>query len=137
MYSLNGDWSAKTLHGAQFVCGYCGSVTASNQGFFNQIKNYHHTKYKHFIYICSFCNLPTFFEYFGTDCQKQTPAPMIGRTVKHLPKDVEKVYNEARDCTSVGAYTAAVMLCRKLLMHIAVEQGAEEGKSFKHYVDFW
>ena len=28
------------------------------------------------------------------------------------------------------------MLCRKILMHVAVEKGAEENKSFKHYVDW-
>ena len=29
-------------------------------------------------------------------------------------------WNEARDCISVGANTAAVMICRKLLFHVAV-----------------
>jgi hypothetical protein len=33
------------------------------------------------------------------------------------------VWNEARDCLAVGANTAAVMLCRKLLFHIAVSHG--------------
>ena len=28
------------------------------------------------------------------------------------------------------------MVCRKLLMHIAVEEGADEDKSFKYYVDW-
>ena len=28
------------------------------------------------------------------------------------------------------------MVCRKLLMHIAVEEGANEDKSFKYYVDW-
>lgn len=37
---------------------------------------------------------------------------------------------------SVSAYTTAVMACRKLLMHIAVEKGAEPNKSFNHYVDW-
>lgn len=37
---------------------------------------------------------------------------------------------------SVSAYNTAVMACRKLLMHIAVEKGAPEGQSFKQYVDW-
>lgn len=36
----------------------------------------------------------------------------------------------------MGAYTAAVLAGRKLLMHIAVSQGAEPGKSFLFYVDY-
>jgi hypothetical protein len=35
--------------------------------------------------------------------------------------DVEAtVWNEVRECLAVGAYTAAVMMCRKLLLHVAV-----------------
>ena len=33
------------------------------------------------------------------------------------------VWNEARSCLAVGANTAAVMMCRKLLFHIAVAHG--------------
>ena len=36
----------------------------------------------------------------------------------------------------VNAFTASVMCCRKLLMHIAVSEGAEENKSFAHYVRY-
>lgn len=36
------------------------------------------------------------------------------------------VWNEVRDCLAVGANTAAVMLARKLLLHIAVAQGLPE-----------
>jgi hypothetical protein len=32
-------------------------------------------------------------------------------------------WSEIRDCLPVGAHTAAVMLCRKLLLHIAVAHG--------------
>ena len=46
------------------------------------------------------------------------------------------MYNEARDCTGAGAYTACVLSCRKLLMHIAVEQGAETNKNFVYYIDY-
>ena len=33
-----------------------------------------------------------------------------------------------------STYTCAVLACRKLLMHIAVEKGAQEGKRFVEYV---
>ena len=35
---------------------------------------------------------------------------------------------------SVNAFTAAVMTCRKVLMNVAVSEGAKPGKSFATYV---
>ena len=50
--------------------------------------------------------------------------PMLPLRVPAGVSGVElEVWNEARECLGVGAYTAAVMLCRKLLMHIAVANG--------------
>lgn len=40
-----------------------------------------------------------------------------------LPKVEAEAWAEVRACLSVGAYTASVMLCRKLLMHVAVGDG--------------
>lgn len=40
-----------------------------------------------------------------------------------LPADGGTVWGEVRDCLGVGAYTSAVMMCRKLLMHVAVAHG--------------
>ncbi|MGI8910402.1 MAG: DUF4145 domain-containing protein [Rubrobacteraceae bacterium] len=46
------------------------------------------------------------------------------------------MYDEARNCMKVNAYTAAVMCCRKLLMNVAVALGADEGKTFWQYVEY-
>jgi len=64
------------------------------------------------------------------------PSPAFGKAVQHLPNDIGALYNEARDCTGVGAFTAAVLACRKILMHIAVEKKAKEGESFLDYVNY-
>lgn len=61
---------------------------------------------------------------------------MLGRDIKSLKDDIEHIYAEARASTKVGAYTACVLLCRKLLMHIAVEKGAQPGLGFVEYVDY-
>lgn len=37
--------------------------------------------------------------------------------------DVLQVWEEARQCLGIGAYCAAVMMCRKLLLHVAVSHG--------------
>jgi hypothetical protein len=49
---------------------------------------------------------------------------------------VKSLYDEARRCTGSGAYTSAVLACRKLLMHIAVSKGAKEGQKFIEYVQY-
>ena len=61
----------------------------------------------------------------------QHPSAPAGAFVGHLPQDVESSWQEARRSYAVGAYTAAVLMCRKLLMHMAVDHaGAKEGEYF-------
>jgi hypothetical protein len=45
------------------------------------------------------------------------------RQPRGLPEVDQQIWEEARSCLSVGANAAAVMLCRKLLFHIAVANG--------------
>jgi hypothetical protein len=37
---------------------------------------------------------------------------------------------------TVNSFTSAVLTCRKLLMHIAVEKGAPTGQNFLEYVEY-
>lgn len=119
----------------RFRCGYCGSITSSVQGM--QLRNranggrddYRHEN--HGIYICTHCNMPTFLW-----ADKQVPGNRYGSEVNHLPKLLNDVYDEARSSYSSGAYTGTVLLCRKLLMHIAVELGAKENLRFIEYVNY-
>lgn len=118
------DWrSAADIESRAYTCGYCGKVAGSNKGY--QVPNYAHR-----IYICSYCSKPTYF-----DGDAQVPGFVYGNDVEHLPKGIEALYREARNCMAVPAYTAAVLLCRKLLMNIAVSEGAKEGKTFVAYVE--
>ena len=64
------------------------------------------------------------------------PGHLFGPDIKGLPEEVEKAYDEARQCMKVNACTAAELICRKLLMYIAVQKGADEGKSFTSYLTF-
>lgn len=52
-----------------------------------------------------------------------SPASMPLDTPKILTGDDLTAWNEVRACLSAGAYTAALMMCRKLLFHIAVAHG--------------
>jgi hypothetical protein len=66
----------------------------------------------------------------------QVPGFPLAEAIARLPKDVEAIYNEARHSTTVNAYTAAALCCRKLLMHVAVSNGAAAGETFASYVDW-
>lgn len=109
-----------------YICGYCGHEVGPNQGYYVQ------QKHDHRIYICTYCNRPTYFEPEG----EQFPGVPYGLEVQHLPDEVERLYNEARRAMSVNAFTAAVMACRKVLMNVAVQEGADEGQNFATYVNW-
>ena len=123
---LSGDW--KNLQGIpkkQFVCGHCGSLVGQQHG-------YGSGNAEAQIYICTFCNRPTFFER-----GEATPGAPFGEAVRHVGDEgVLALYEEARRCTATNAHTAAVLACRKILMHVAVSKGADEHKTFKEYVEY-
>ena len=108
-----------------YRCGFCGHGVASATGYPDKASS------NRVIRICPHCENPTFF---GNGVQVPKVAP--GNEVAYLPESVNQLYKEARNCVSVQAYTSSVLSCRKLLMNIAVSQGAEEGKNFFHYVEF-
>lgn len=135
------DWSNSTrLPSKHYVCGHCGESLASNLGFMG-ISPQTKQAIGH-IYICHFCERPTFIYGYPPDLPEemqrtvQVPGSSFGDAVEHLPPKVGPLYEEIRNCMKVDAHTCAVLACRKLLMHIAVEKGAEEGKSFAEYVTF-
>lgn len=64
------------------------------------------------------------------------PVAPAGGNVAALPDDVAQAWREARTAHAVAAYTASEMMCRKILMHVAVDvAGRPPGESFVQYVD--
>jgi hypothetical protein len=64
------------------------------------------------------------------------PIAPAGRLIAGLPIDVETAWREARISHAVGAYTASEIMCRKILMHVAVDVAASpHGRSFLEYVE--
>ncbi|MBX3050717.1 MAG: DUF4145 domain-containing protein [Caldilineaceae bacterium] len=116
----------------RFKCGYCNDDASVREGYKTDAGA---SDFNPLIYICGGCNRPNYFE-GPISSRKQTPAPRLGREVEGLPAPVASIYDEARRCTGAGAYTACVLACRKLLMHLAAEQGAEDGLTFIKYVEF-
>lgn len=119
----------------QYKCGFCKRDVGSDKGFRYTGKTMDHCEdIKAYIYLCPICFNPTFFDKYK---KFQLPGIWIGENIDYINNaEVQLAYSESRNCFSVGAYTASAMLCRKLLMNIAVEKGANEGLFFKEYVEY-
>lgn len=123
--------NAQTLQADKYQCGHCDTLMSTDEGYVHP-GSVGVSGFDGEIRICSNCHLPTFF---GDQCGR-SPGALFGKEVKNLPENVAAIYREARLCTGAGAHTASVLACRKLLMHIAVNKGAKEGKSFQSYVEY-
>lgn len=118
------NWRPSTdLRPRNFTCGYCGTLVGSRVGATTEANN------TFLIYSCPHCSRPTFFE-----AERQFPGPAYGAEVRHLPEDVGRLFREIRDGMAAGVHTAVVLACRKLLMHVAVANGAPPNLSFMEYV---
>lgn len=118
------SWHGKSnISSLEFTCGHCGKLVASSMGYTGG----NHRK----IYICPHCDEATYM------CEGRViPGPLPGASVMHVPVEVNSLYNEARMCVSANCFTGSVLLSRKLLMNVAVAQGAEAGKTFISYVEY-
>jgi hypothetical protein len=84
------------------------------------------------IRICPDCKGPTLFTRSG----QRSPGTAPGKEVADVPEDVARLYKEARVSAGAGAHTASVLACRKILMHVAVAEGAKPGEDFIKYVEY-
>jgi hypothetical protein len=122
------DWrNAEKVHSRAYICGYCGNRVGSDRGYFTNSLPPTDTS----IHICPHCSQASVF--LG---EHQFPAVSPGGSVASLPDDLEMLYNEARKAAGAGAFTASVLACRKLLMNVAVSQGADQGLAFIAYVEY-
>jgi hypothetical protein len=129
-YREHGEWRGfQGLGSHTFTCGFCSAYVSSINGY-AMVRHGTNTGIGA-IYICPGCGGPVFF--FGGE---QRPAPPFGKPVNAVPPGLNSLYEEARRCTSASCNTAAVRICRKMLMNIAVTQGAAAGLKFIEYVDF-
>ncbi len=123
----------------EFRCGHCGTptsgaiVTSATQsgrpsGGTSEIQ---------FVVACSHCYGLSI--YFGGDPKspsRRYPAAPAGREVEGLPDDVKDAWTEARAAYTAGAPTASEHMCRKILLHVAVERGADASSSFLSSVNY-
>ncbi|MBN8801221.1 MAG: DUF4145 domain-containing protein [Stenotrophomonas acidaminiphila] len=119
----------QSIGSKQFRCGYCGYNVANDKGYYStNVAGRLQTK----VCICPNCSSATFFD----ERDRQYPGVAPGNDVEHVPESLDSLYREARNCCAVSAFTASVLACRKMLMNIAVAQGAKEGLKFIEYVEY-
>ncbi|MEA2641071.1 MAG: hypothetical protein QOF51_2465 [Chloroflexota bacterium] len=123
----NGYVASPTMTGAfrPVTCGHCGrsvhaAVIADVEGIY--------------WLRCTHCHAGSVLHetHYGP---RQSPQPRPGEDVEGLPDDIRDAWDEARSCAGAAAHTATEMVCRKILMHIAVDKGDREGQSFASYID--
>jgi Domain of unknown function (DUF4145) len=112
-----------------YVCGFCDHFVSASQGFASQ-QRISDSATTGKIAICPQCDKPTFFH-----GDKVFPERRPGASVANVPESVSRLYDEARTCISISAFTASVLISRKVLMNLAVENGAGLGQSFLSYVE--
>jgi len=110
-----------------FTCWNCNNQVASDKGY-----KTHNDNLRKKIYLCPHCHAPNVFDVAG----KSILSPLPGKEIKKLPENIKNVYDEVRKCMQSNSFTGAVMLMRKIIMNIAVHEGAEKNKRFAEYVDY-
>lgn len=125
-------YSHTTLPSVRITCGWCDSIISPNKGYFVK-SDYPNSPEVGYIYICPNCNQIILYKSFQN---RVFPLCKFGKNINKLPEQVSAIYNEIRECYSIGAFTSIGLLGRKLLMHVAVQEGAEEDKAFLYYVNY-
>jgi hypothetical protein len=133
------------LEPRRYTCGWCGHAIASQYGLFKHDQWYEATilnplgqarEFTRDIRVCVQCGGATTFVK-----DEQYPSPLLGEPIDARKKsqDVQLIaalYDEARHALSQGATSCAVLMFRKLLMHVAVQQGAPKGQRFVQYCEY-
>jgi len=108
-----------------YTCGHCGRMVS---GFIIAYRN------SDYWLMCPLCDCGTVLNK-SYSLGYQCPSPSYGPDLEGLPDRIDEAYQEVRRSMSARAYNGAELLCRRILMHIAVDKGANEGESFVSYID--
>lgn len=126
-------WEDTTeLKNKSYTCGHCGAFVSPSYGYVRN-QDYNHEEYAaEYIAICTNCNKPTYIDVF-----EQYPGMKGGFEVDGITdENLNSIYDEARNCIEIGAYSACLLCCRKALMHIGVDCGEKEDLQFVKYVEY-
>lgn len=123
-------------NGVQFSCGFCGGNANPSQKLVGAIRDGAGNRPLFgVIRTCPRCGQPSFFR---EEDGFQSPAPMVGAFISHLPREIETLYNEARECITANSPNACAMVCRKIILHVAADKGFKPSSygAFQKSVEF-
>jgi len=121
-----------------YLCGVCGKPvheTCIASATYDENHGAHKGKILWCICPCGQPTVITMQIFPAPLLKNQHPLPMEFIAGKNWPPDLERLFREAAASFAAGAFTASAMVCRKILMVVACEAGAQEGQSFASYVD--
>lgn len=114
-----------------YTCGYCGTTVSGAVVARYDWQDPATNRYSNKWLLCTHCTKPS-----AKINNTVFPGSPFGPNIQGLPPEVGESYSEARRCMEVNAYTAAELICRKILMHVAADKGAKEGESFAAYLTY-
>ena len=120
-----------------FICSFCGADSSATKGWLMSVRHRSNMRnemmgYIRSIHVCQRCFQPTYINEDG----KQFPSMKFGTSIPHLPKEINSLYEEARRGMGAGNHASVAMCCRVLLMHIAVDLGADKNKKYAWYIQW-
>jgi hypothetical protein len=135
LYPLNGlEYAGNTdPRHTTFQCGHCATTT--NGRIVCDVLTHEGITLQMCLCSCE-KTLPTLLVEHGGQILRQVPRPCEFSSHEKWPVELSKLYDEAAKCMAAGAFTAASMLCRKVLMACACHEGDDDGKNFGPYVDY-
>lgn len=118
------------LRSKKFRCGFSDTNVLSMAGYRLGRNNNGTGDQIRAAYLCLNCGCPSFFP---PETLQFSP-PALSNRFGRVPHALWALYEEAVRWTREHCYTAAVLLCRKMLISIAVERGACEGLNIIEYI---
>ena len=117
-----------------YFCGACGDTT-NGRVLCEVVRNLDSARIAWCLCSCDKSE-PTVLIQKGDDVIAQLPLARDFHSASDWPVEFAQLYEEAAKSLSAGANTACAMVCRKLLMATACQEGASDGKTFAEYVGY-
>ena len=103
------------------TCPVCGEGKTVNIAVAKDKRPFAETIYRWM--VCQDCCGASIAIAYDDELATIYPPRPSGRQIENLPTDVVKIWEEANLTYSVGAYTSAVLMCRKIVFATAVKCG--------------
>lgn len=133
-YNWNEEYDNESMNTQECTCPHCGLTIA---GVIHCSIDYaplsRPPEEKYYVLECPSCGKPMIYE---INEARTFPSGFALRDVKHLTQPISAIFKEIIAAIGAGCFTAAVVLARTAINHIAVDRGAEENKSFQYYVQY-